>query len=280
MPEYYITRLVFNENHKTVIILRNGRVYGGISFRPFKDRDFAEIAFCAVSTKQQIRGYGAHIMAHVKTYLQAIGIYNILTYADNTAVGYFKRQGFTLEMKLDTNKWVHYIKDYQGATLIHCQIRPDIDYLRIGDVVSQQKKLVSSLLPKTDITRVTHWPVKSIKGITIDKEPKVDVINQMHLIVSSIKLNSRSWPFLNPVSLKDAPNYLEIVQKPMDLSTIEKNIEENKYQTLDQFVDDMKLIFTNCYAYNAVDSVYHRSAKELEKYFEKLLMKTKEGRRR
>jgi hypothetical protein len=32
-------------------------------------------------------------MAHVKTHLSAIGVHNILTYADNTAMSYFQRQG-------------------------------------------------------------------------------------------------------------------------------------------------------------------------------------------
>ena len=280
MPEEYITRLVFNEHHKTILMLNNGVVYGGICFRVFQEKDFAEIAFCAVSSREQIRGYGSHVMAHVKHYLQAIGIHNILTYADNTAIGYFKRQGFTLELKLDPNIWARCIKDYRGATLIHCELREDIDYLRINDVVGEQKRFVSSLLPKLDIIKVDKWPVNMIKGIPIENEPKVDILNQMHLILDKIKINSRSWPFLLPVSLEDAPNYKEIIKNPMDLSTVEKNINNMRYKTLEDFKKDINLIFTNCYEYNAVDSVYYRSAKELESYFNQLLIEYKVGRKR
>lgn len=280
MPEEYITRLVFNENHRTMLMILNGEVYGGICFRVFQERDFAEIAFCAVSTKEQIRGYGSHVMARVKSYLQVIGIHNILTYADNTAIGYFKRQGFTLDIRFDPNNWAGCIKDYKGATLIHCNLSEEVDYMRINDIVGEQKRLVSSMLPKLELIRAEKWPVESIKGIPIESGPKIDIANQMLLILDKLRMNSRSWPFLQPVSLEDAPNYREVIKKPMDLSTVEKNINNKIYKTLDDFKRDINLIFSNCYEYNSEDSVYYRSAKELEIYFSQLLIEYKMGRTR
>ena len=38
----------------------------GITYRPFKGRQFAEIVFCAISSDQQVKGYGAHLMSHLK----------------------------------------------------------------------------------------------------------------------------------------------------------------------------------------------------------------------
>ena len=38
----------------------------GITYRPFKGREFAEIVFCAISSDQQVKGYGAHLMSHLK----------------------------------------------------------------------------------------------------------------------------------------------------------------------------------------------------------------------
>jgi histone acetyltransferase len=271
MPEHYISRLVFNEHHRTVILFRDGTVVGGICFRPFCDCGFAEIAFCAVYAQQQIRGYGSHIMAHVKTYLQAIGIHNILTYADNTAIGYFKRQGFTLEINFDPNIWRRCIKDYEGATLIHCSIDPDIDYLRIHDILDQQKRLASSQLPDMDVETVNDWPVRSFRGIQIGDQPQIDVKSQMLQMVGKLRLHSRAWPFQNPVTKEEAPNYTDVIKMPMDLSTLEANAKGGKYETIEQFADDCRLIFTNCRTYNTEDSVYHRSSKELEKYFDQLM---------
>lgn len=50
MPEGYITRLVFDRTHKSIAIVKKPlKVIGGISYQEFRERKFAEIAFCAVS---------------------------------------------------------------------------------------------------------------------------------------------------------------------------------------------------------------------------------------
>lgn len=45
-------------------------------------------------------------------------INHFLTYADNYAIGYFKKQGFTKEITFPRDKWVGYIKDYDSANLM------------------------------------------------------------------------------------------------------------------------------------------------------------------
>ena len=69
------------------------RVLGGVSIRPFPHKKFAEIVFLAISSTEQVKGYGSRLMAHLKEFVkQEYGITNFLTYADNYAVGYFKKQ--------------------------------------------------------------------------------------------------------------------------------------------------------------------------------------------
>jgi histone acetyltransferase len=275
MPEHYISKLVFNQFHKTVILLKNGVVLGGICFRPFPERDFAEIAFCAVSSVEQVRGYGAHLMAQVKTFLQAFNIHNILTYADNSAIGYFKRQGFTLEINFNPEIWRHCIKDYQGATLIHCKIDPEVDYLHMNAIVDCQKKFTSQLMPDCEVMTVSEWPVTSIKGIKITDRPCLNVRDQMKLIVMKTKEHSRSWPFLKPVSKSEAPNYCEVIKNPMDLSLLERNVDDGRYASMDEFEHDVRLIFTNCYAFNPPESVYTKSARELEQFVDSMLTRSR-----
>lgn len=45
MPKEYIARLVFDRNHRSMAIKRNGKAIGGICFRPFHTQRFAEIVF-------------------------------------------------------------------------------------------------------------------------------------------------------------------------------------------------------------------------------------------
>ncbi|KAI7474766.1 hypothetical protein KC351_g10481, partial [Hortaea werneckii] len=71
MPKDYIARLVYDRTHLSIAIVKRppfgthadksdmpGEVVGGITYRPFKGRQFAEIVFCAISSDQQVKGYG------------------------------------------------------------------------------------------------------------------------------------------------------------------------------------------------------------------------------
>ena len=69
-------------------------------------QQFAEIAFCAVTAAEQVKGYGSRLMNYVKEYSrEAHNTTHFLTYADNNAVGYFVKQGFSKEILLEREKW-------------------------------------------------------------------------------------------------------------------------------------------------------------------------------
>lgn len=65
---------------------------GGICYRPYPEQKFAEIAFCAITATEQVKGYGTRLMNHVKEQAKSEGILYFLTYADNYAIGYFRKQ--------------------------------------------------------------------------------------------------------------------------------------------------------------------------------------------
>ena len=101
MPKEYIARLVFDRRHTSLALLDPRRKYtddeiiGGICYRAYPEMRFAEIAFCAVSASQQVKGYGTKLMNLLKMHAVKEGIEYMITYADNYAIGYFKKQGFT-----------------------------------------------------------------------------------------------------------------------------------------------------------------------------------------
>uniref|UniRef100_A0A914SFX8 N-acetyltransferase domain-containing protein n=1 Tax=Parascaris equorum TaxID=6256 RepID=A0A914SFX8_PAREQ len=90
-------------------MLRNclGRsVIGGICFRQFPAQGFCEIVFCAITANEQVKGYGTHMMNHLKDYhVGTCHIYHFLTYADEFAIGYFKKQGFSENITIDREKY-------------------------------------------------------------------------------------------------------------------------------------------------------------------------------
>lgn len=56
MPREYIARLVYDSNSKCLGIIKRGyKVVGGICFRPFPHRGFAEIVFFATASVDQVK---------------------------------------------------------------------------------------------------------------------------------------------------------------------------------------------------------------------------------
>lgn len=62
MPKEYIARLVYDRNHVSVAVVRAPfTVLGGITYRPFVQRNFAEIVFCAIASTEQVQGISFYI---------------------------------------------------------------------------------------------------------------------------------------------------------------------------------------------------------------------------
>lgn len=93
-------------------------------------------------------------------------------------------------------------------------------------------------------------------------------------ILNKLKRHSKATPFLEPVdyvALK-IPDYPEKIKTPMDLKTVSQKMKDYTSQT--EFVNDVKLIFSNCYLYNGEDSPISKMAHELDTYFDSLLGKS------
>ena len=58
MPREYIARLIYDRNHLSMAIIKKPlQVVGGITYRPFNHRKFAEIVFCAITSSEQVKVY-------------------------------------------------------------------------------------------------------------------------------------------------------------------------------------------------------------------------------
>lgn len=158
MPREYIARLVMDRNHMSMAIVKRGlQVVGGITYRPFNHRKFAEIVFCAITSTEQVKGYGSHLMNHLKDHVKSSSdVMHFLTYADNYAIGYFKKQGFTKEISLDRSVWVGYVKDYEGGTLMQCSMVPRVHYLQVQQLLATQKQQVLAKIRSISKSHIVH----------------------------------------------------------------------------------------------------------------------------
>uniref|UniRef100_A0A4W3KC18 Bromodomain and PHD finger containing 1 n=1 Tax=Callorhinchus milii TaxID=7868 RepID=A0A4W3KC18_CALMI len=66
--------------------------------------------------------------------------------------------------------------------------------------------------------------------------------------------------FGEPVPLKEVPDYLDHIKKPMDFKTMKQQLEEHLYRTFDEFEEDFNVIVKNCLQYNAKDTIFYRAA--------------------
>uniref|UniRef100_A0A8C7Q809 histone acetyltransferase n=1 Tax=Oncorhynchus mykiss TaxID=8022 RepID=A0A8C7Q809_ONCMY len=290
MPKEYITRLVFDPKHKTLSLIKDGRVIGGICFRMFPSQGFTEIVFCAVTSNEQVKGYGTHLMNHLKEYHIKHDILNFLTYADEYAIGYFKKQGFSKDIKVPKAKYLGYIKDYEGATLMGCELNPSIPYTEFSVIIKKQKEIIKKLIERKQAQirkvypglscfkeGVRQIPIESIPGIRetgwkpVGKGKELKDPDQLYstlkTILQHVKSHQNAWPFMEPVKKTEAPGYYQVIRFPMDLKTMSERLKSRYYTTRKLFMADMQRIFTNCREYNPPESQYYKCANLLEKVF-------------
>ncbi|XP_062077035.1 transcription initiation factor TFIID subunit 1 isoform X2 [Humulus lupulus] len=80
---------------------------------------------------------------------------------------------------------------------------------------------------------------------------EVGLANILEQIVEALKDRIEvSYLFLKPVSKKEAPDYLDIIERPMDLSTIKEKVRKLEYKSREQFRHDVWQIAFNAHRYN------------------------------
>jgi histone acetyltransferase len=121
------------------------------------------------------------------------------------------------------------------------------------------------------------WKFKDYENLNKEngQNSNNNFLTQCRNIITKLKTNKNSWPFLTPVDAKNVPDYYELIKEPMgkfnyfkillltDVQTLERNLEMGCY-TRDSFVKDLKKIFNNAKTYNKSSSIYHKYAIALE----------------
>eukprot|EP00644_Phytophthora_capsici_P013699 jgi/Phyca11/549691/estExt2_Genewise1Plus.C_PHYCAscaffold_330257 len=293
MPKEYIVRLVFDKNHRSMLLLKNGtHVIGGICYRPFEKNQFAEIAFCAINASDQVKGYGTRLMNHLKEYVKTKNITHFLTYADNYAIGYFKKQGFTKSVSMARPNWYGYIKDYDGGTLMECTIHTQINYLRITSMIHRQRKVIQDKIQERSRAKVVYpgltqfaegrlmdiymvpgvkeagWSQATIRNNRIGTRDQGSLKSQLSQLLKAVSNHRSAWPFHEPVDTTVVVDYLEHIKDPVDLQLISKRIDSGVYISKSALKADLERMCDNCTTYNTPDTNYYKAAIDLREFIQ------------
>uniref|UniRef100_A0A8C7F8N0 Tyrosine-protein kinase BAZ1B n=1 Tax=Oncorhynchus kisutch TaxID=8019 RepID=A0A8C7F8N0_ONCKI len=86
-----------------------------------------------------------------------------------------------------------------------------------------------------------------------------------------------SWPFREPVSVEEAEDYFDIISSPMDFQSMQAKFSEGQYRHAQDFLEDVKLVFSNAEEYNQTGSSVLSCMAKTEQSFTQLLHKLLPG---
>ena len=69
-------------------------------------------------------------------------------------------------------------------------------------------------------------------------------------LLETLNQSEDAGPFREPVSILDVPDYLQVIDHPMDLQTVREQLQVSNYATPSDFAKDVRLIFENSKNYN------------------------------
>lgn len=290
-----------------MVLVKDNRVIGGICFHMFPSQGFSEIVFCAVSSNEQVKGYGTHMMNYLKDYHVRNGTLHFLTYADEYATGYFKKQGFSTQINLTKSAYHGYIKEYEGATLMGCELNPNIIYTELSSILKKQKEVLKKIVerrqdelgkcyPGLTCFRdgIRQIPIESIPGVreagyrctsedykfVEDNMDPESLYTHLRGILNQLKTHPSAWPFqkYSPASSSLPPTVLSpsisspAGRYPMDLKMISERLKARYYSHIYLFKADVMRLFANCREAFSTDSEQVKCADQLQAYFEKKII--------
>ncbi|RAL01627.1 SAGA histone acetyltransferase complex subunit SPT7 [Aspergillus ibericus CBS 121593] len=144
------------------------------------------------------------------------------------------------------------------------------------------KNLIARIDMKRSLVQASDAELRSLmsevrknrsKWASEDKIGQEELYEAAEKVLSELKaMTEHSSAFLTRVNKRDAPDYYTIIKHPMDLGTMTKKLKALQYKSKQEFVDDINLIWSNCFKYNTNPEHFLRKhAMYMKKETEKLV---------
>ncbi|EDO14310.1 hypothetical protein Kpol_160p1, partial [Vanderwaltozyma polyspora DSM 70294] len=169
---------------------------------------------------------------------------------------------FLLDVELLTKNCASY---NEADTLIVKNSMQIVNYIRYE--VLKAKNIKRNYLLTEDVSsRLLAYVNRLINATDKDIDKQLGFVFQ-----NSDDTMKISTPFLELVDRDELSEYYEIIQRPVALSIIKKNLEVGLYSKIYDLIIDMQLVFENALVFNHSDTLIYQDAKKLLKYFNSLM---------
>ena len=242
IPRLYVEKQILDKKHILITLLKfngkNKKIIGSCCFRIFESNQFIELIFFAVSTKTQGFGYGSYLMSFLKDFAKSIKINYIITCADNNAIAFFLKQGFTKILTNPVSIWFRHIREYEEVELMECLIYSKNSYLFSYLAFLFQKTLhierIKILFQSTkNISRKEkNIPKKfSLSSRISEKQKKKNFYSSLFSILDQLRSDDYFVIFFEPVDTRKTgvEDYFEHLVNSIDLRSIEEKIRNGNF---------------------------------------------------
>jgi Bromodomain len=165
----------------------------------------------------------------------------------------------TIQTKLDKNSYKkldHFVLDlrrvFANALRYNTSIKDSLRPLAVEGLQCAESLMLMFLArnftsPSGGGTQYCYTPLLYCWNVCIN------IMDTLYNLVNPSDGQPMAYYFLHPVSVycggKFPPDYLDVVKKPMDFGTITANLVEGRYQTIESFSSDCRLVIQNCQTY-------------------------------
>lgn len=134
--------------------------------------------------------------------------------------------------------------------------------IKVGSEANQSRKKRGAKEVEEEVDQVNTTKKKQ----KLDRE--LSLYSQCYKVLESMRDKWFGWYF-EELDVENNPDYFSVISKPMDFVTIKSKLAKNLYvNTVDEFPEDVRLVFANTVRYYPPDDPLHKNAQKLMKIFE------------
>lgn len=131
--------------------------------------------------------------------------------------------------------------------LHECLVAPPKPAYGFTSLVPTSQPVLSSSVLDPPPTISTQKETSSSSNVNMPTN-----MQKCKVLLTEIMMLPTSAFFLRPFdsySLVEWPNYMQLISTPMDLSTVQKRVESNQFSSVDEFAQQVRLVFNNAIYY-------------------------------